>query len=44
MHVHTLLRKIRGEISLIVDALSYDKNYDRPLELDRLCVSATKFR
>lgn len=29
-----------GGIRLIVDALSYDKNYDRPLELDKLCVSA----
>ena len=30
----------RGGVRLIVDALSYDKNYDRPLELDKLCVSA----
>ena len=30
----------RGGGKLLIDALSYDKNYDRPLELDKLCVSA----
>lgn len=30
----------RGGVNLLVDALSYDKNYDRPLCLDKLCVSS----
>ena len=40
MRVHIQLQRNVGGVKLLIDAQSYDKNYDRPLELDKLCVSA----
>lgn len=40
MCAHIRLRKNGGGVRFVADALSYDKDCDRPLKLDKLSISA----